>query len=365
MAETLYISKENKDTYTTDEVLLCFNNSDNLEEIKAYVEKAEDRLFVSWASVDGTDKDGEKIPIGLVIKAQDKLMERKAPIMYRHTNKNIGRTLNYKVYQHPKTGRMGVLHLNLIYDDLPIDNEVWENIKNGKLKGLSVGGQGVIGSKEYNDDLNSMVEVYSQFGQYETSIVENPSNPLALTEAVSVAKEDKMAEDKKEIQDVVKELSEVVSSLKTDVETLNSKFDEIKKEESEPVKEVETKVEEEAVEEKSEEAVETEKESDSITIETLASQVSDLSSKVESLTKESKKEDTEDKEDEEKPVKKEAEVEEVVKEETIEMEAPAVNVEKQEEKKDVMKEYNEDMSKFQKGELTYEQVLNKYKRGNQ
>lgn len=357
MEETLCISKENKDTYTTEEVLLCFNNSDNLDEIKSYVEKAEERLFVSWASVEGTDNDGQKIPIGLIIKAQDELMKRKAPIMYRHTNKNVGRTLSYKVSQHPRKGRMGVLHLNLIYNALPIDNETWEDIKSGKLKGLSVGGQGVIGSKEYNDELKTMVDVYSKFGQFETSTVEDPSNPLALNEAVSlVAKENKMVEDTNKIQDVVKELSDTVSSLKTDVEKLKS---DIKKEESETIPEPEKDkevVEEEVVEETVEKVVETEKDSDKIKIETLASQVSDLSSKVDNLTKESKKVETV------KEVVKEKEVE-VEKEETITMEAPAVNTEKKEKQVDVMKEYNEDMSKFQKGEFTYEQVMNKYKRG--
>lgn len=361
MTETLYISKENKETYSTDEVLLCFKNSDNLDEIKAYVEKAEERLYVAWASVDGIDSDNQKIPIGLVIKAQDELMKRGAPLQYRHTNKNVGKTLAYKVAQHPKSGGIGVLHLNMIYNGLPIDDEVWTDIVSGKLKGLSVGGQGVIGSKEYNDNLKSMVEVYSEFGQYETSPVENPANRLALNEAVSaVAKENKMAEEKK-IQEVVKELSDVVSSLKEGFDELNSKVDNLKKEEA-PTPEAEGKEPEVSEEEKTTEDKEVEKDGDSSIspIDALSAQVSDLTAKFDSFTKSAV--------EKEEKVEETNKEEEVVKEETIEetvtMEAPKVSIEKEESKRDIAKEYNDVMAKFQNGEATYYEVLDVMKGKN-
>jgi len=362
--ETLYISKET-DTYSTDEVKLCFINSENIEEIKAYVEKADERLFVSWASVDGYDNDREKIPIDLVIKAQDELMKRGAPIMYRHTNKNIGKTLAYKVAQHPKTNKLGVLHLNKVYNSLPIDDEVWQDIKTGKLKGLSVGGQGVIGSKEYDDETGSMIDIYSKFGQYETSVAQNPSNPLAINEAFScVAKEKQMGEEK-QIQEIVKELSDVVTSLKKEVETIKSDFADIKKEEK-TEENVEDKTEEVKTEDKEEssepdktpkeaevgEATEpaeapaeagVEKEADLKTqVESIAKEVKAISEKINDLTKE----ESVDKEETE----------------TVTMEAPATEVKKEEQTKDISKEYNEAMKEFEQGKVSYEEVMNKFRK---
>ena len=358
MTEALYISKETKDTYSTQEVINIFNNSDNLDEIKKCIEKAEDRVFVSWASVDGIDSDKEKIPIDLVIKAQENLMKRGSPIMYRHTNKNVGKTLAYKVKQHPQSGRLGVLHLNLIYSGLPIDDEVWNDIKQGKLKGLSVGGQGSIGSKEYDENLKSMVDVYSAFGQYETSIVENPANPLARNEAVSaVAKEEKMTEEK-QIQDIVKELSDAVSSLKEEVDTLKSS---IKKEDDnvEPVTE-EQPVEQETTEEEKEveepTVEDTEKEDNSLTIESLSKQVTELSGVVDNLVKSANKEEV----SKEVDAVKEEKVVEVEKEDTITMEVPAVDTTKEEKNvKDVEKEYNNVYKDFSEGKISYKEAIEK------
>lgn len=378
MTETLYISKE--ETFHEEEVVAVFKNSEDLEEIKKTVEQSKERLYVSWASVDAVDNQNQKIPISLIIRSQEDLMKRGAPIMYRHSNKHVGKTLAFKIMQHPQTGKLGVLHLNKIFNDLPIDHEVWENIKNGTLKGSSVGGQGIIGTKEYDSDLKSMVDVYSGFGQYETSIVKNPANPLALNEAYSeIAKEKQMEETNNfNIEDVVKGISESVEQIKTDIAELKANKVEVAKEEAVSVSEQVTPTAP---------AVSTEAEKaggSSLSVDDLASQIGELKKTVETLSKsyykkeDSKEEESEDAKKEESSIEKEnvqeasvekETTEEVAKEEVteektevvkgekvIETQAPEV-AEVKSETVNVSKEITEKLSAFDKGEASFEEVM--------
>ena len=186
----LFIQKSEtpEGTFSTDQVLQKFLDAKSVDEIKPYVERATDRLYVTWASVEGRDKDGQRIPIDDVINEQDKLLRRNAPISDMHTNRHVGQTLAYKVLQHPVTGTLGVLHLNKIWGgDLanPVDDKVWKETQLGIRQGSSVGG--------INEDTSYMrekdgrvTEVLEGFHQYETANVYRGANPWAYNEAVSV-----------------------------------------------------------------------------------------------------------------------------------------------------------------------------------
>lgn len=175
-------------TFDTAEVLQKFLEAKDVDEIKPYVERAKDRLYVSWASVEGRDKDGQRIPIDDVIEEQDKLMRRNAPISDMHTNRHVGQTLAYKVLQHPVTGTLGVLHLNKIWSgDIanPVDDQVWKETQLGIRQGSSVGG--INESKSYTQEKDGrMTEVLEGFHHYETANVYRGANPWAYNEAVSI-----------------------------------------------------------------------------------------------------------------------------------------------------------------------------------
>jgi len=181
----------------TFEVLNIFSNNDNLEEIKAAVRMAKERLFVTWASVDITDRDNEVIPIQDIINQQNILMERDGPITDAHTNKLVGKTLSFKIMTHP-SGRHGVLHLNKIHGHNMRDDVVWTEIKNNKRTGSSVGGFNLSSRMERDPETGSMRKVLESFNQVETASVMRPSNPLALNEAVSVVAKGSSEVDKQE-----------------------------------------------------------------------------------------------------------------------------------------------------------------------
>lgn len=183
-----FIKKDGEGTYETPEVVQRFLEAQSLEEIRPYVERARERLYATWASVDARDKDGERIPIEDVIAQQDKLLARNGPVTDMHTNRHVGETIAYKVLEHPKTKTIGVLHLNRIWGGElanPLDDQVWGETQSGERTGSSVGGFNE-GRRYVREDNGMITTVLDGFHQYETANVYRGANPFATNEAVSI-----------------------------------------------------------------------------------------------------------------------------------------------------------------------------------
>jgi hypothetical protein len=305
MTEMLFVSKKEKSSFSRDDVLSKFEATDDLDKIKSYIEKAEDRLFVAWSTVDAVDKSGERIPIADVIKTMEDYMQMPS-INDEHTNGVVGKCLAYKVLVHPETRKFGVLQLNEIFKRNDREDSVWKDIKEGKKTGLSVGGIAGKNPQYEMSDSGSIIKVLTGFQQYETSVVENPCNPHALNEAVSaVAKSqqntEKMAEEikketvateevavTKESEDMVEESPSVsIEEVVNMVQSIMSRLDEIEsamsgKPEEEGEEKTEEQVSEESEEEKTEES-ESEDEEEEDTEE--KKKTSELESQVAELTK--------------------------------------------------------------------------------
>lgn len=202
-----------QDTYSEEQVLSVFNTAKSLDDIERVIKGAEDRIYTTWATVDSVDNDKQKVPIEEAVNQMEILMKRDAPIQDTHTNKNVGRTLAYRVLEHPVTKTIGILHLNKIYNDNILDDRVWEETVSGKRKGSSVGGFST--DKQVETEGGSIFESLKGFNWLETSNVENPCNPHATNHAMSlVAKsEEKMVE---KLQDIKKEGEEDVSTETTE-----------------------------------------------------------------------------------------------------------------------------------------------------
>ena len=188
--EIQQISKAEDSGVDTGEVLRVFKQSAELSEINEVVDKAKERLFVSWATVDAVDKDDERIPIEEAVTQHEVGLRRGGTLNDMHTNRQVGRMLAYKVMTHPKTKTPGVLQLNKVFTDNDLDDSVWAEIKSGKRTGLSLGG--FHKKDEYKMEGGKLVKILSGYQQYETSSVYKPANQYALNEAVSsVAKSEK------------------------------------------------------------------------------------------------------------------------------------------------------------------------------
>lgn len=222
MTKILFVKKQGlEETLTTDDIVRLFEESEDLEKIKAAVEKADDRILVTWATVEMKDKAGEIIPVSDVVRQQDTLLERGGPISDTHTNKIIGKTMAYKVMEHPDTNTMGILHLDKIFADNQLDDKVWNEIITGEKTGSSVGGFNTSQSMTRDPVTGEKAKVLEGFSHIETAMVDDPCNPMALNEAFSIVAKsnvNKTREVKKS------ELSDTIRNLPNEV------FDKIEKE---------------------------------------------------------------------------------------------------------------------------------------
>jgi HK97 family phage prohead protease len=148
----------------------------------------DDRIVAGWASVEILDSQGDIIPIEEIERAMYILMDRGGQILYGHGNKPIGKILKWEIRKHPEADANGLWVVAKIYKDYPLDDEVWRLVKEGQLKGFSIGAQGrkekrVLKDKSVN--LPDSVNVVRDLNLMEISIVPTPANPLATIEQVN------------------------------------------------------------------------------------------------------------------------------------------------------------------------------------
>lgn len=146
------------------------------------------RVFTSWISVEDIDKQGELLPLEQLGRVLPILMSRGGVLMDSHTNRHIGKMLNYELQTHP-SGHKGYLGTFQMYNDYSVDNERWNQVKKGEFTGISVGGR--TSAKPMVMGNGDVVKVLDNFELYELSLVPAPANQHATITSVNyVAKED-------------------------------------------------------------------------------------------------------------------------------------------------------------------------------
>ncbi len=140
----------------------------------------DDRIVRGWVSVEIKDSQGEIIPIKQLKKVMNTWMKRGGVITDTHSNRVIGKGLNWAEKIHPKSGKKGIIIDYQIHKDYSIDDEVWDDIKSGKRKGLSFGGRALDDPTIKRDvDGTGPVKELSGIEAYEMASVEDPANKLA------------------------------------------------------------------------------------------------------------------------------------------------------------------------------------------
>lgn len=165
------------------------------DEIEITDEK--ERLFKAWGSVEIVDKDGELIPMEAFAKIMPKIMERGGVLIDNHTNRVVGKILNYEFRK--KDGKDGLLLTGKIFDHFSLDDQIWNEIKSGIRKGISFGGKRIIsGIEKAKDENGNEYYILKDIEGYEFSIVRNPANPEATIEAVNMLAKSDEQEDQTE-----------------------------------------------------------------------------------------------------------------------------------------------------------------------
>jgi len=182
----------------------------------------DDRLVEGWATVEVEDSDNEILPVDEMEKEMPTWIERGAPIMDSHTNKQIGKGVSWETANHPDVGKPGIKVKYKIFKGKQLDDIVWGEIKSGERKGLSWGGISWEPSETVHDKFSgSRATKLHGLEQYEVSSVKNPSCPLALNEAANLvaktAKEENLNVSRDQITQGIKTEMEHAETVNNDM----------------------------------------------------------------------------------------------------------------------------------------------------
>lgn len=167
--------------------------------IKAIVTKdvsvisTNDRIFEGIATAEMVDKQGEITVRDSLLKQFPIWMKRGGPIMDTHSNRHVGKGLNYAPIEviDPKTKKKyyGIKITAQIFKDNKLDDEVWKHIVDGTYKGLSFGGANRSDRIPVQQADGSFAYKLDDLELYEMSVCPEPAVPLAvITDFNKIAK---------------------------------------------------------------------------------------------------------------------------------------------------------------------------------
>ncbi len=140
------------------------------------------RLFEGLLTVEMVDKQNEITIVDELMKALPLWAARGAPISDTHSNRIIGKGLNFQKTTVEDDGNTypAILIQGEIFKDYELDNEIWDKIKSGEYKGLSFGGATRSDRQPVRNKDGSISYALSDLEHYEVAVCEDPAVPLAL-----------------------------------------------------------------------------------------------------------------------------------------------------------------------------------------
>ena len=150
--------------------------------LKIVIKSDNDRTFEGYATVEVVDKEGEITVRDELLKTLDAWLERGAPMSYAHTNQIVGKGLEYWATDYDLDGvKIPAIKIKgMIYKHTQLDDQVWEQIKDGTLKGLSYGGAIRSGREPEVQKDGSIAYRLKDLELYEIAICSQPTCDLAL-----------------------------------------------------------------------------------------------------------------------------------------------------------------------------------------
>ena len=144
---------------------------------------SEDRYFEGYLTVEMKDKQGEITIVDELYKVLPIWMDRGAPISDTHSNRIIGKGINYAktVYKADDGTEYPAIKITgKIYKNYELDNDIWEKIKSGEYKGLSFGGATRTNRTPMRMKDGSVAYALKELEHYEVAVCREPAVPLAL-----------------------------------------------------------------------------------------------------------------------------------------------------------------------------------------
>jgi HK97 family phage prohead protease len=154
------------------------------------------RLVEGFANVAVTDRQNDIVPTAAMAKAMLEYMARGGILLLGHSNKPVGKVLQWGVEKAPGSNAEGIHIIAEIYQGNAVGDTAWEMLQEKRLTGFSIGGSardmGPIPDKQA---VGGMARALKEIELNEISLVEIPANQMATVESISVAKSADMDED--------------------------------------------------------------------------------------------------------------------------------------------------------------------------
>ena len=144
---------------------------------------SEERFFEGYLTVEVKDKQGEITIVDELMKVLPVWMDRGAPISDTHSNRIIGKGINYAraVYKNDSGEEFPAIKITgKIHKNYELDREIWEKIKKGEYKGLSFGGATKSDRTPKVMKDGSVAYALKDLEHYEVAVCKDPAVPLAI-----------------------------------------------------------------------------------------------------------------------------------------------------------------------------------------
>jgi len=176
-----------------------------------------DLVIAGYASVDVVDKQNDKITLSAIQEAAQKFMkeERYRNVMITHSNVQVGEVLDEYTNSKGKVLKTGVDETGFfvvikLRNDIEKAREVARDVRKGRLRSFSIGGQALSKTNKHDSDVGTFKEI-DKLELHEITICEEGINPEAKFDIV---KEDKTMT---EIEKALEEFNEVMTELRKEL----------------------------------------------------------------------------------------------------------------------------------------------------
>ena len=188
-------------------------------------------VIAGYASVDVVDKQNDLITLDALKDASDKFMKGEYKnVMITHSNVQVGEVLNNWRDSKGNVLKTGVDDTGLFVvikmrQDIEKAKEVARDIRKGKLRSFSIGGQALHKANKYDADIGTYKEI-DKLELHEVTICEEGINPEAKFEIIKENKNEAINMTETEIEKALGEFTDVVEELRKQVNISKENGDE-------------------------------------------------------------------------------------------------------------------------------------------
>ena len=146
------------------------------------LDHTDDRFFEGFLTVEMKDKQGEITVVDELYKCLPTWMDRGAPITDTHSNRVVGKGINFMktTFESEGVTYPAIKITGKIHKDYQLDSDIWDKIKTGEYKGLSFGGATKTNRTPKVMKDGSIAYELKDLEHYEVAVCRDPAVPLAL-----------------------------------------------------------------------------------------------------------------------------------------------------------------------------------------